>query len=184
MLAADAAVASLPGRFAEAAAAIATDEHQLQNCQLEAEGEAAGLEQARQEAIADQQAAAAAVAAAVLHLEAAAAAAAAVGKEAAKYSEQSAAAQRAAQKLKELRQAEEVVQQQLAAAEEAAAEVQRRIREVSGQRAKLQHELGLAEAAAAASRWAQVDGLGACCLPTSQKSQVGKRVCHVLAFAW
>ena len=39
-----------------------------------------------------------------------------------------------------------------AAAEGAAAEVQQQVRELAGKRAKLQHELGLAEGAAAAAR--------------------------------
>jgi hypothetical protein len=151
---AEEALADLPTRFAQVAAGIAAQQRELENCRLEAEGEAANLEQARLEAAAGRQAAAAAAAEAARQLELAAALAASVAAEAAQHRAQAELAGRAASKLAEVRQAEEAVQRQVAEAEAAAGHVQQRVREVAGKRAKLQHELGLAEASAAAARCA------------------------------
>lgn len=148
----EAALAGLPSRFAQAAASIAAQQRDLVTCRLEAEGEAASLEQARMEAAAGREAAAAAAAEAARHMELAASLAAAFAAEAAQRRAQAELAMRAAAKLAEVREAEEAVQRRAAAAEVAAARVQQRVREVAGKRAKLQHELGLAEASAASAR--------------------------------
>lgn len=149
----DTALASLPERFAELASAIEADQRALSSCHLEAEQAQQDAEAQQHAAAAEQQAAEAAVVEAKAQLEAVLAAAAAAAAEAEEMQGRAAAEQKAAEKLAELRAAEEVAQQLVDSAGCELAAVQHQGRELAGRRIKLQHELGLAEAAAAAARW-------------------------------
>ena len=152
LAAANGALAALPAQFAEATAVLEADRRQVDSWRREREGEAAGLAQAQEEGAADCRAAAAATALAAQQLEEAAAAEAAAVAEAAAARARAELVRRAAAKMDELRSAEETVQQRAAEAGAAAAQVQARARELAGARAKLQHELGVAEGSAAAAR--------------------------------